>query len=200
MEKQEAKQLCEKHKYRYVRVWTDQGMVHDGFIEHVDDDKMYLAIPLGHEQMQVHANAPYHHENMQHHGNAPYYHENMQHHGNAPYYHEHMQHHAKTPCHHEHMQHHAKKPCHHEHMQHGYVHGSVGAPTQAQGNNNMYPNTNLPMHPNANMNYPYYETRAFYPGYYPPFGYGYGYGYPGRFRRMVLPLAALTAISLLPFF
>lgn len=47
-----------------------------------------------------------------------------------------------------------------------------------------------------------------YPGYgYPGYGYpGYGYGYPGygygggRFRRLVLPLAALAAISLLPYF
>ena len=38
------------------------------------------------------------------------------------------------------------------------------------------------------------------------YGYpGYGYGYPGwyprpRFRRLVLPLAALAAISLLPWY
>lgn len=32
-------------------------------------------------------------------------------------------------------------------------------------------------------------------------GYGYGYGYPGpRFRRVILPLAALAAISLLPWY
>jgi hypothetical protein len=36
---------------------------------------------------------------------------------------------------------------------------------------------------------------------YPGYGYGYpGYGYGGRFRRLALPLAALTAISLLPYF
>jgi hypothetical protein len=54
-----------------------------------------------------------------------------------------------------------------------------------------------------------------YGGYggYPYGGAGYGYGYPGygaggypgygyggRFRRLALPLAALTAISLLPYF
>ena len=41
-----------------------------------------------------------------------------------------------------------------------------------------------------------------YPGYgYPGYGYGYpAYGYGGRFRRLVLPLAALAAISLLPYF
>jgi len=41
---------------------------------------------------------------------------------------------------------------------------------------------------------------------YNHFGYGYspgyyGYGYrPGGFRRLILPLAALTAISILPWF
>jgi hypothetical protein len=53
------------------------------------------------------------------------------------------------------------------------------------------------------------HARAFagfggYPyGWGVPFGYGpyfYPYGYGGRFRRLVLPLAALAAISLLPYF
>lgn len=44
-----------------------------------------------------------------------------------------------------------------------------------------------------------------YPGYgYPGYGYGYpgyGYGYPRRrFQRLVLPLAAITALSLLPWY
>ncbi|WP_238389617.1 hypothetical protein [Virgibacillus sp. MSP4-1] len=36
-------------------------------------------------------------------------------------------------------------------------------------------------------------------GFYPPYGY-YGYGYRPRFSRLVLPLAALTALSVLPWF
>ncbi len=49
----------------------------------------------------------------------------------------------------------------------------------------------------------YMDQRVFGYGY--PYGYGFGspyfYGYPGRrFRRLALPLAALTAISLLPWF
>lgn len=48
---------------------------------------------------------------------------------------------------------------------------------------------------------PMMEERIFgwgYPyGYFPPYGYGY---YPGRFRRLVLPLTALAALSLLPWF
>ncbi|WP_029328991.1 hypothetical protein [Lentibacillus jeotgali] len=38
-----------------------------------------------------------------------------------------------------------------------------------------------------------------YPGYGYP-GYGYGYGRPRRFSRLVLPLAALTALSVLPWY
>ncbi|WP_164669482.1 hypothetical protein [Virgibacillus doumboii] len=54
-------------------------------------------------------------------------------------------------------------------------------------------------------NHPYgYQHRQFGYG-----GYGYGYGYPGygygyrprrRFNRLVLPLAALTALSVLPWY
>jgi len=43
-----------------------------------------------------------------------------------------------------------------------------------------------------------------YPGYgYPGYGYGGyggGYGPRNRFRRLVLPLAALTALSILPWY
>lgn len=42
-----------------------------------------------------------------------------------------------------------------------------------------------------------------YPGYgHPGYGHGHlGYGYPPRrFRRMILPLAALTALSVLPWY
>lgn len=48
---------------------------------------------------------------------------------------------------------------------------------------------------------PYYTYG--YPGYgYGGFaGYpGYYYGYPRRFSRLVLPLAALTALALLPYY
>ncbi|WP_405196558.1 hypothetical protein [Virgibacillus necropolis] len=43
------------------------------------------------------------------------------------------------------------------------------------------------------------EERQF--GYgYPGYGYGYGYGRPRRFNRLILPLAALTALSILPWY
>jgi hypothetical protein len=49
------------------------------------------------------------------------------------------------------------------------------------------------------------DYRFGYPGYGPGFGpgpgYGYGFGYPPRrFRRLVLPLAALVALSALPWY
>lgn len=37
-----------------------------------------------------------------------------------------------------------------------------------------------------------------YPGYYP--GYYYPYGYGRRFHRLLLPLAALTALALIPYY
>jgi len=53
-------------------------------------------------------------------------------------------------------------------------------------------------------NYPYGYPGYGYPGYgYPSYGFGpgYGYGYPRRrFQRLVLPLAALTALTLLPWY
>ncbi|WP_099157186.1 hypothetical protein [Virgibacillus ndiopensis] len=57
-------------------------------------------------------------------------------------------------------------------------------------------------HTQGNFNHGY-DDRQF--GYgYPGYGYGYpgfGYGYPPRrFRRLVLPLAALTALSILPWY
>lgn len=53
---------------------------------------------------------------------------------------------------------------------------------------------------------PYYmqqsgQRQFGFPGYGPGYGYGYpGYGPPRRFRRLVLPLAALAALSILPWY
>jgi small nuclear ribonucleoprotein (snRNP)-like protein len=62
----------------------------------------------------------------------------------------------------------------------------------------------------AGLGFPGYGYPGFgYPGYGFP-GYGFpGYGYPGygypfgprrRFQRLILPLAAITALSLLPYY
>ncbi|MCE7793710.1 hypothetical protein K8O68_14890 [Salipaludibacillus sp. CUR1] len=54
------------------------------------------------------------------------------------------------------------------------------------------------------------QTRQFFPGYqtygypyqpFPPYGYYPPFYYrPRRFQRLILPLAALTALSILPYF
>lgn len=57
----------------------------------------------------------------------------------------------------------------------------------------------------AGVGFPGYGFPGYgFPGYgYPGFGYP-GYGYPfrprRRFQRLVLPLAAITALSLLPYY
>ncbi|MEC0243047.1 hypothetical protein P4H66_24870 [Paenibacillus dokdonensis] len=84
MEKFEAKEVCKKHMYRYVRATMSDGSTHDGFVEHVDEEQVYLAVPVGHESMPYHHESmPYHHESMPyHHGNMPYHHGNV-----SPYHH-----------------------------------------------------------------------------------------------------------------
>lgn len=47
MHKEEAYSLCREHMHRYVRVQTADGNVTDGIIEHVDNDYVYLAVPIG---------------------------------------------------------------------------------------------------------------------------------------------------------
>ncbi|WP_188455314.1 hypothetical protein [Virgibacillus oceani] len=54
----------------------------------------------------------------------------------------------------------------------------------------------------ANFNHDQDNRQFGFPGYgfgYPGFGYGFGYP-PRRFRRLILPLAALTALSVLPWY
>jgi hypothetical protein len=114
MHKHEVIEICKQHMHKYVLIHTTDGMQYDGIVESMDDDYVYLAVPVGTQELmppQVRALPGYY--------------------GYGP----------------------------------GYGYG--------------------------------------YPGYpaYPGYGYGYpGYGYGGRFRRLALPLAALAAISLLPYF
>jgi hypothetical protein len=122
-EQTDAKTLCQKHMYRYVRVWVKDGTMYDGIVEHVDNEKLYLAVPRDEmENANVNVNA------------------------------------------------------------------------------NANANANLPYPPN---NCGCGGSRAFW-GYafyppYPAFGYGFPYG-RRRFNRLVLPLAALAAIGLLPYY
>jgi hypothetical protein len=116
MAKEEIYLLCKQHIHRYVRVQMEDGSVHDGMVENVDDDRLYLAVPVGGMEMEPsRAFLPYS----------------------------------------------------------GFGYG--------------YP----------------YEDPYSYPGYGygDGTGYGYGYGYPGGgLSGVILPLAALTALSLLPYY
>lgn len=40
-----AKGMCEQHLHRYVLLNTNDGGCIDGFVEHVDDEMVYLAVP-----------------------------------------------------------------------------------------------------------------------------------------------------------
>lgn len=41
----EVKDWCEKYKHRYVLAQTHDGQCYDGFIEHIDDEVVCLAVP-----------------------------------------------------------------------------------------------------------------------------------------------------------
>jgi hypothetical protein len=47
MMREEAVTLCMQHQHRYVGVHTADGMFHDGIVEHVDEENLYLAVPIG---------------------------------------------------------------------------------------------------------------------------------------------------------
>ncbi|WP_309123040.1 hypothetical protein [Paenibacillus sp.] len=112
MHAHEAMEICKQHMHKYVLIHTTDGMQYDGIVESMDDEYVYLAVPVGTTELM---------------------------------------------------------------------------PPQVRG---------LPGYYGYGPGYGYG-----YPGYYPGYGYGYpGYGYGGRFRRLALPLAALAAISLLPYF
>ncbi|WP_324607744.1 hypothetical protein [Paenibacillus sp. IHBB 10380] len=110
------------------------GRAFDGFVESVDDEQLYLAIPVGHE------------------------------------------------------------------MPHNEQIGSENAG---------HPECSVGHHGNFG-GYPGIQTRALAQGFYPYPGVGLGFGYPGypgyppygirRFNRLILPLTALTALSLLPYY
>ncbi|OAZ50170.1 hypothetical protein [Paenibacillus polymyxa] len=121
----DAKTLCQQHMYRYVCVWVKDGTMYDGIVEHVDDEKIYLAVPMGGEEM-----------------------ENV----NLPY--------PPNNC---------------------------GCGSRAYGGYASYPP------------YPPYPYPYPYPVPVPAYAYGFPYG-RRRFNRLILPLAALTAISLLPYY
>lgn len=122
-------ELCKDHMHSYVLAEMVDGTKVDGIVTGLDDEYVYLAVPLE----QQHCNVP--------------------------------------------------------HNQQSYG----------------YPTEEIPEHGYPDHLYGYSRYGG-YPGYgyygYPGYGYGYpGYGYPPRrFRRLILPLAALTALSVLPWY
>lgn len=46
-EKHEIKQKCHEHMHRYVLVQTKDGWCCDGFVEHVDEETVCIAVPFG---------------------------------------------------------------------------------------------------------------------------------------------------------
>ncbi|OZB91672.1 hypothetical protein [Paenibacillus sp. XY044] len=207
MEKFEAIELCKKHMHRYVRATMSDGSVYDGFVESVDEEKLYLAVPVGHENVSPVSMSP--NANV-----APTYVSPASVNANvAPTY--------VSPA--------SMSP-------NANVAPTYVSPASVSPNANVAPTYVSPasVSPNANVSpmfmspanmspnvapavmpefhhdcfhpcggYPGYDYRAFFPGFYPPFGYGYGFGYPfygPRFNRLILPLVGLTALSLLPFY
>lgn len=58
-EKTDIKSQCLKHMHRYVGVWVKDGTMYDGIVEHVDDEKLYLAVPIGGGSEMENVNLPY---------------------------------------------------------------------------------------------------------------------------------------------
>jgi hypothetical protein len=47
MEKEQAYLLCKQHIYRYVGIQMEDGSSHDGIVENVDAEYVYIAVPTG---------------------------------------------------------------------------------------------------------------------------------------------------------
>ncbi|MCU6707667.1 hypothetical protein M6D81_03000 [Paenibacillus sp. J5C_2022] len=58
MSNADKKKICQQHMHRYVLVQTAEGWC-DGFVEHVDDDMVYLAVPCGSDGMDERVLYPY---------------------------------------------------------------------------------------------------------------------------------------------
>ena len=116
--------LCKQHMHSYVLAETHDGSKIDGIITGVDDEYVYMAVPIE--------------------------------------------------------------------SQTGHNHWESPSPSP-----NQYYDWNRYGYPGAG-----YPAGPGFGGYggYGGAGYGAGFGRPGRFRRLVLPLAALTALSLLPWY
>jgi hypothetical protein len=173
MQKHEAQAFCRENLHRYVMVTTrDEGAV-DGFIEHVDDDYLYLAEPMFGEAREPQLMGQY--PGIGHPG-----HDHGHPHGHPGHQHGHGYGHG--------------------HMHGHFPHGHQGYPYPGYPFP-LYPGYLYPwyVYPGAG-HLPHGQTREpvfGYPGFYPFPPYPF---FPRRFRRRVFPLGGLLALSLLPYF
>lgn len=59
MEKHEMKKFCKEHMHRYVLVHTKDGWCVDGFVEHIDEEVVCIAVPHNSIGMDPRAFLPY---------------------------------------------------------------------------------------------------------------------------------------------
>lgn len=55
----QKKDHCMKHMHRYVMAQSNDGSMQDGFVEHVDDEYIYLAVPYCPGEIDERAFFPY---------------------------------------------------------------------------------------------------------------------------------------------
>ncbi|WP_248926669.1 hypothetical protein [Paenibacillus hamazuiensis] len=47
MDKTEVVAFCRRHMHKYVVISMTDGSMYDGIVEHVDEERLYLAVPIG---------------------------------------------------------------------------------------------------------------------------------------------------------
>jgi hypothetical protein len=73
LDQQEAYALCLQHMHRYVGVQMMDGAYHDGIVEHVDENQLYLAVPTGDAEVdQMRAFTPFGYGGYSGYGNPGY--------------------------------------------------------------------------------------------------------------------------------
>lgn len=182
--------LCKKHVHRYVLVQMQDGQMQDGIITEVDGEFVHLAVPEDGMSMPMDAHmGPMHTPPT---GPMPQHH--PMHHG--PHYHMPPQDVPEVVAHH-HMPTSHMGPMHETHM-------------NQQQQQSMHLDSTYPMSGGSpdDGDWSRQADRQYWGGPWgprPPWGPGPGYWHGPffprrRFRRLTVPLAAITALSLLPYF